>query len=246
MFHSMAETNENQDLLAGDVWQFLDAEAPKLINEYFTTFDGRRFNTLGGGGDSPALMNHFDSSDLVAVSTLSVNIPGSAAIEILETQARKLNALLAQIPNNVDLYGCDISIIETESPAAKLFDCLTKIAGVGWVTANKLLARKRPHLLPVYDSVVKDALQPNSPRFWVPLWNEFSESDGVLAGHLERVRSLSGPEVEGVSLLRILDVAIWMRNCSKGSVPLARRCREDSAGVPALDVEWRLVPSSGN
>jgi hypothetical protein len=82
MFLPMADMNEDQDLLAGDVWQFLDEEAPRLIAHYFSKFDGRRFNAIGGGGDSPTLMNHFDSSDLVAVSTLSVNIPGSAAIEI--------------------------------------------------------------------------------------------------------------------------------------------------------------------
>ena len=242
----MAETNEDQDLLEGDVWQFLDAEAPRLINEYFTTFDGRRFNALGGGGDSPALMNHFDSSDLVAVSTLSVNIPGSAAIEILETQARKLNALLAQIPNDVALHEADRSIISEGSPSWELWKQVRSIHGMGPVLTDKLLARKRPHLLPVYDSVVKAAVQPKIDRYWVPIWNELRAGDGALVTRLERIRSLAGLAAQDASLLRVLDVAIWMRNRRESSVPLPFRRREDSAGVPALDVEWRLVPSIGS
>lgn len=82
------------------------------------------------------------------------------------------------------------------------------------MTAAKLLARKRPHLLPVYDQVVKAALQPRSGRFWEPLWEELQ--DVRLVDRLEAVRSEAG--VDGaVSLLRILDFAIWMRNCGIGA-----------------------------
>ena len=237
---------KNQDFLEGDVWQFLDVEAVGLIKRYFTFFDGRRFNAIGGGGDSPALMNHFDSSDLVAVSTLSVNIPGSAAIEILETKARKLNALLAQIPNDVALHEADRSLISEESPAWKLWEQIGSIRGMGPVLTDKLLARKRPHLLPVYDSVVKAAIQRNRNRYWLPIWNELRAGDGALVGHLQRIRSLSGLAAQDASLLRVLDVAIWMRNRRESSAPLPFRKREDSAGPPALDVEWRLQPSSAD
>ncbi|HVE46427.1 MAG TPA: DUF6308 family protein [Acidimicrobiales bacterium] len=100
------------------------------------------------------------------------------------------------------------------SPAARLWTLLEAVPGIGWVTGAKLLARKRPHLLPVYDQVVKAALQPRSGRFWEPLWEELQ--DVRIVGRLEEVRSGAG--VDGaVSLLRILDVAIWMRNRGIGA-----------------------------
>jgi hypothetical protein len=70
------------------------------------------------------------------------------------------------------------------------------------VTAQKLLAHKRPHLLPVYDQVVQDALQPHQDGFWVPLLG-VAQGKGH-RGPLEELRAgLGRPDI---SLLRILDV----------------------------------------
>jgi hypothetical protein len=85
---------------------------------------------------------------------------------------------------------------------------LNDVPGIGWVTANKLCARKRPLLLPVYDTVVKAALQPTRQSFWEPLRNEFA--DGELQSRLMELRDEAG--VPNLSLLRVLDVAVWMRN----------------------------------
>jgi hypothetical protein len=70
-----------------------------------------------------------------------------------------------------------------------------------------LLARKRPHLLPVYDRVVKAALQPTKRTFWRPLWETLQ--DRAVTGRLEELRRVLDLDV---SLLRVLDVAVWMRN----------------------------------
>lgn len=236
MFHPMADNIDLADTLEGDIWQFLDDEAPGLVRSYYAYFDGRRFNALAGGGDAPERQDHFDSTDLVAVSTLSVEIPGSAAIEILEVRARMLSALLRRIPNDVSIDEVDRSVLSEGSPAWDLWKEVRSIRGMGPVLTDKLLARKRPHLLPVYDSVVKAALQPHIDRFWIPLWNEFRSSDRSLSAALADIRTEAGLPAHEVSLLRVLDVAIWMRNRPKSPAPLLFRPRRDSPADPGLEI----------
>jgi hypothetical protein len=76
-----------------------------------------------------------------------------------------------------------------------------------WVTANKLLARKRPHLLPVYDSQVKAALGgPGS--IWACLWTWF-QADARRAEAIAELRYEAGG-IGDISLLRCIDVVLWM------------------------------------
>jgi len=223
----------NEEWLQGDVWQFLDDTAVGLVERYFDgvdsrgapLFTGSRFNTLGGGGDRPGAAHQFDESDVVAVSMLSVEIPGRAALELLDTRSAELSELLAQIPVDAALESCEIELISEGSPAWELWARVESIDGIGWVTANKLLARKRPKLLPVYDSVVQAAIQRGSKYFWKPLWNELHDDNGALAEELELIRGRAGGHAYDASLIRILDAAIWMRNRSASDCRLDFRPR---------------------
>lgn len=81
-------------------------------------------------------------------------------------------------------------------------------AGVGPVTTSKLLARKRPKLLPVIDSVVRDTLKhPARGDFWLTL-RESLNDEGRLYKHLLHIRDKAGIE-EGVSIIRCFDVVVW-------------------------------------
>ena len=203
------------DLLAGDLMALLDGKktVDSVARYYFGSrpkFTGRHFESLGGGGDRPGVENEFTAEDLVAVSLLSVNIPGEAALEILETQSEELNGLLSQIPCGVTIWEAKPSVIDDKSSeAAFLWHKLVHIPGVAWVTANKLLARKRPHLLPVYDRVVKAALQPKKGDFWIPLRNSLLVNDDEAIARLEEIRVGAGLN-DDHPLLRVMDVAIWM------------------------------------
>ena len=78
--------------------------AVKNVQRYYNPkgkFSGRFFEFLGGGGDHAGVANTFTAEDIVAVSMLSVDIPGAAAIQILQTGA--FSDHLAQIPVGVDL-----------------------------------------------------------------------------------------------------------------------------------------------
>jgi hypothetical protein len=192
------------------LWSFVDHSAADLVHTYFFGgYTGARFNAFAGGGDRPDTVDRFTADDLVAVSLLSVDIPGRAALEILETRTRVLNSLLQQIPYDISLADAEESLIRKESAAWKLWEDLVEIHQVGWVTASKLLARKRPHLLPVYDNVVKDALRPGPEGFWKSLHEELRRDKQALVGRLEMIRSQSGIG-DDISLLRVFDVAVWM------------------------------------
>ena len=80
---------------------------------------------------------------------------------------------------------------------------------IGPVAAGKLLARKRPHLLPVSDSRVKKVL--NRPRADNRWWHDLRDqliSDQKLVRELESVRHRAG--AGHMSLLRVFDVMCWM------------------------------------
>lgn len=79
--------------------------------------------------------------------------------------------------------------------------------GVGATTASKIMARKRPALVPIYDSEVGPQMGlPNSDQQW-ERWFEAFQDDPELAGRLDRIGAAA--DVPNISRLRIMDVALW-------------------------------------
>ena len=207
------------ELLEGDLRKFLGDEAVGLVKTYFSPkYTGNWFHQFGGGGDAESVANHFTGDDVVAVSLLDVNIPGSAALELLVHRADRLNGLLADVPRDLDLHAATVDQIGPGSAADRLWSALVEIPEVGWVTAGKLMARKRPRLIPIYDSVVKAALNPGSRNYWIALRNELQ--DKKLRDDLGAIRSKAGVDSK-IPIIRVLDVCVWMRNWS-GSDPANR------------------------
>ena len=81
---------------------------------------------------------------------------------------------------------------------------------IGWVTAGKLLARKRPKLIPVWDNVVRCALRPGD-EVWLWMNETFQEANGQLPRRLLMLHEEAGLPAT-VSTLRVLDVVVWMRH----------------------------------
>lgn len=201
------------DITAAQIVGYLDERAVGLLAEYFAPagrFTGGRFERFAGGGARVETANRFTSDDIVAVSLLGVRIPGRAALRILEDEAQALNALLGEIPQGTDLWMAPEDAVGPRSAADQLWAGLVALPGIQWVTAGKLLARKRPRLIPVYDRVVKAALgRKDDDGWWLPL-------RAALAANPQLVTDLAGLRKESglgdeVSLLRVLDVCIWMR-----------------------------------
>lgn len=74
----------------------------------------------------------------------------------------------------------------------------------------KLLARKRPNLIPVWDRIVRCAFDFRSGA-WLCLDGLLREQDGAVLSRLAELRAEAGVP-EQVSLLRVLDVVVWMRH----------------------------------
>ncbi|MEU5403883.1 DUF6308 family protein [Streptomyces sp. NPDC005963] len=178
-------------------------------------FTGGRFEHLAGGGDRLQVADRFTAEDLVAVQTLSVTVPAPVALDLLEGPlGTQLSELLRSIPSDTDLSDADVSIVVDGSPAYRAWCLLEDQYKIGWVIAGKLLARKRPRLLPVYDRVVRCALG-HPPSFWTDLRTALRGDDAALHHRLLGLRQSAGlPET--VSALRVADVAVWMAHPAPG------------------------------
>ena len=207
--------NEDISDAAATLERYFDASSPK---EYYT---GGFFERLDGGGDRPGVRNIFTGADIVAVSMLSVDIPPRAVKAVLGME-RDLSQLLSEIPWDVDLVNGGHHIGPSSSAAAA-WERLTKVEGIAWVTANKLLARKRPRLLPVYDRVVRDEVgRPTS--FWASLHASLAADNSALHGKLLAIREKAGVG-DDISAIRVFDAVTW----------LAAQDRDQERSTPAKD-----------
>lgn len=188
-------------------------QAIALLRRYFylgadgqPDFTGAMFERFDGGGDAPQVVDRFTAADLVAVSMLSVDVPAAAALRILNPDQRTLNDVLAALPHDLDLVNAD----EEHLQHGEHLWNLIREAGVGPVTTSKLLARKRPRLLPVIDTVVKDVLaHPRRGNFYRTLHHHLTLDGQALHRHLEAVRERA--EIgSDISVIRCFDVIVWL------------------------------------
>jgi Family of unknown function (DUF6308) len=196
-----------------------------LVREYLEKdsagrfrYSGAFFECLGGGGDRPEVAYQVTAEDLLAVTMLSVRVIRYYALDVLVYQGREISRLLAQIPVDVTLAddGAD-KLVAEGGPAWKLWHLLHDIkppfdrSQLGPVAAGKLLARKRPQLVPVYDSYVQKVLNRTRVRgtWWSDLRCQLTKDD-VLVSRLEAVRAGAGADAAHLSLLRVFDIMCWM------------------------------------
>ncbi|MFE4973820.1 DUF6308 family protein [Kitasatospora sp. NPDC056651] len=206
-----------------------DTEASvELLRRYFTRqrakgdayYSGAHFERLAGGGDRPETADRFTADDLVAITMLSVSVEPHGAVELLTDPAGHWHRLLSAIPRDARLEDPACApLIAPGGPASELWDRLVnprgthpgKPDGAGPVVAGKLLARKRPHLVPVYDTRVKTLFR--RPKvdhtFWSSLAGALRADGGALRGRLAELRARAGIG-EDIGVLRVLDVIAWM------------------------------------
>jgi hypothetical protein len=98
-----------------------------------------------------------------------------------------------------------------------------KLPGVGRTIATKLLARKRPRLLPIYDSVVARVTEVGFYH-WEPVRQALRANapgqNRKLHEQLVELRRTAGID-EGLSALRVFDVVTWMEGKENRLEPTA-------------------------
>lgn len=198
---------------------------PKAIGHlcsYFGSYTGSWFQTLADAA-SP---NDITEKDLVAVTMLSVKVPATAAIWLQHQGRENVKKLLAAVGDDLDIWNAPQSQIKgaLEVYAALREDAWgpeEKARRIGPVTASKLVAAKRPRLVPVWDREVHAALRPLNDQYWLTMWDYCQSDDGKrLRSVLGEVKDTALKEIspdgseranlQNASLLRILDIAVWM------------------------------------
>ena len=189
------------------------------LRSYFsgTSFSGSFFDVLGGGGDRSEVANVVTEADLLSLATLSVPVGGHAARQLLTAPlGTDVTRLLAQIPTDLSIATPEgRAFLGEGKPAWELWNLVRTVGqkapqgnAFGQVRTSKLLARKRPHLIPIYDAVVaKQFGLPGSADQWT-VWSELF-ADGKFVAHLGSIQA-AVDEASHISLLRVLDVVVWM------------------------------------
>lgn len=173
-------------------------------------------------GIEPRDPHRITAGDLFAVTMLNVDIPARAARRLLsdpECTAQVSEALVA------------LPAIPLEQADGTTFDAMERLYGLvkrsllrhgardsnAWVTASKIVARKRPDLFPVRDRKVTALLGLREHADVRVDWQAYAylmnQSDvrSVLISLSKHLEARSTAELSADSeLLRILDVALWM------------------------------------
>jgi Family of unknown function (DUF6308) len=189
------------------------------VAAYFTAqaFAGMTFSNLGRNPP-----DEITSDDLLAVTLLDITWRPHVVRTLLGSQQQEISALLAAVPSDLDLWHASD---EVSKRIDVLWDALVAIEGVGIASATKLLARKRPRLCPISDSVVIKAVGVPG-RTWDVL--RCLLQDPAALAQVEALRPAAAAEA---SLLRILDVILWISHSDSAA---ARWVREEAGmAVPA-------------
>ena len=164
--------------------------------------------------------NELNDGDLLASVLLNVNpkIHGFATLQALRPQ---LEAGLSEIPSDRDLADASDAEIEL---VAQLFAPLgrTGLLGVKGTVLAKVLHRKRPRLIPLYDTFVSDAyngsrIEPNPTRSWseyvaelmTEMRKDLREPADTWQAIRDRCAYLPGVGSMQLTSLRILDILVW-------------------------------------
>lgn len=227
----------NEDVrLPGILTKERQTEALGRIKEYFHTsteyartvnfgptvttipsFTGSEFDTFGREeGDE----DRVTPSDLLSLALLSVPLRGDAVLGILRESSAEITDLLRQLPKNKDLHVLSseefLLLHDDDEPSVgqMLWDILRShhldtTWDMGPTRVSKLLARKRPLLIPIWDELIGTALGLKDSRgHWIAMYSLLRETEG-LPDHLSSLRDEAGLDRNSISILRIFDVAVW-------------------------------------
>ncbi len=197
-----------------------DPQAVEDLRTYYqdgppnTGHPGRWFEQIGTPEEQHRNRDRLTADDIVALSALNIRLPITVSARLLGADSAEISDLLATIPADADLWSMPRSELSPRSAAYRLF---TKFRAMAWnggehgtsgVTASKLLARKRPRLIPIYDQQVSQLVDLGKGASW---WISLREAlTPEVRDHLQRAHDVAelGPRIAS---LRTLDVILWMR-----------------------------------
>ena len=160
--------------------------------------------------------SRFSIEDLLSLALLDVGLEPKTMIGLLDRNA-EIASLLGRIDPSLSLADAPDPREESEGPwvpATQLWKVLRSVPQVGRTRASKLMARKRPHLIPIFDRHVAEGLGlTKHDNDWLIVQQVVRAHDQRLAELLFELQAIHPGEgrSRGLSRLRILDIVIWMR-----------------------------------
>jgi hypothetical protein len=157
---------------------------------------------------APNEPNRVTATDLFAVTLLSVDIGARVTRRVIND--RQLRDELRAIPTVVHLEDANEGVLDAAGKCyetvKRLFVDPTAKRSAPWVAPAKLVARKRPRLLPIRDELVRRFLGIDPNWGYRGAWEIYQR----LLRDAE-IRGLLNPLVVQDPPLRVLDVALWTR-----------------------------------
>ncbi|OKJ09227.1 DUF6308 family protein [Kitasatospora sp. CB01950] len=208
------------------------AEATRWVGAYFDEEANTAAAAASGGKpyaypvydrlDTGSGPDRLDDGDLLAPLLLNA-APTIRAVFNLRAVRPALEAGLARIPEDLTLQAA-----VAEGSHRPLLAALTGVLdrpgglpGVGGTTLMKVLHRKRPLFVPLYDSRIdacyrgsaaEHPIKPDRRRSWTEFFALLAEAVAEdLESQPEQWRTIAAAAPEDVSLLRVLDVVAWNR-----------------------------------
>lgn len=180
-----------------------DEEALKiaLINHWASS--ASQFDRLSQQTDQARI----EPLDIIATTALGPPIPAEQAAWILDDVGQWLTTeILADVPTDVVLSTADVSTVHR---VADLFNLLRTEAKLTRSATTRLLAAKRPALVPIDDAMTRRALRYAKSDLWWSPWREAIDDD--LAQKVRTVRDQAASQATGVetlSVMRVLDIGL--------------------------------------
>lgn len=179
-------------------------------------FTGADFDSLGYRNGADPSPNAFTAVDIVAVTMLGIDVPAAGSLQLLEPDdGYGINRTLAEFDDK-PLHEATWQELAPGSAPDRLWHLIrSRTTKTGPTTTGKLLSRKRPHLIPVYDSrlAARLLIEPseNYWQWWWQWWQEPGRAEAVsqLQASSTQGAGATANRIRAVSLLRILDVAVW-------------------------------------
>lgn len=156
--------------------------------------------------------NRVDIADLMSLSLLQVRLNLDAIEYFLNDST--LDELEKHLSAETDRDLADLTADEAvELERGRLNDAwklIRKAKRVGRTRTAKLLARKRPRLIPIWDRVVKDVLGLRSTKGYWKIFHAALTADECSLDKRLGELATAADVAERYSRLRVLDILAWM------------------------------------